>query len=146
MHASQTHPSHISDVSFTHFRRILHTFQTCLAHIPDASLSGEKGAWHSPMSCCSFIVRFCACMDKSCLRFRDVSHSFQMHANVTLELSCTSSLAKCAFVLWKTYWKSYGLLDGVAWYSCRVSCSHIYTFLKIFQLDKQHMMVTLWHA
>ena len=69
-------------------RRVLHAFQTCPTCIPDTpcTRSGHvpclaKMAWHSCMSCCSFIARFCACTDISC--------TFQKHANVSLVLSCT---------------------------------------------------------
>ena len=74
----QTHPASISGTSCKHFRYILH-----------ASHIWKKRAWHSHTSCCSFVTKFCSCMDASCMHPRRVLHAFQMHANVTLELSCT---------------------------------------------------------
>ena len=62
-----------SKVKRTHPRCILRTFQMRLARVLDVSRmcsvvspSGEKGVWHSRMSCCSFIARFYACKDTSC--------------------------------------------------------------------------------
>ena len=66
----------------TRFRRVSHAFWT-------RPSSSEKGAWHSRTSCCSFIARFCACMDASHVRPRRILHAFQTRSDVTLELSCT---------------------------------------------------------
>ena len=71
-----------SKVTFAHVSDASHT---CSVHAP----VWQKGAWHSHTSCCSFIVRFCACMDTSHVRPRCVLHTFQMRSDVTLELSCT---------------------------------------------------------
>ena len=62
----------------TCFRRVLHTFWVLPAHALGTSPSGKKGAWFSRMSCCSFIARFYACTDASCVRPRRVLHAFQV--------------------------------------------------------------------
>jgi len=61
-----------------------HTFQTHLARVPAAPPSGEKGAWHSHTSCCSFIARFCACTDASRVNRRRILHAFQTRSDITL--------------------------------------------------------------
>jgi len=45
-----------------------------------------KRVWQLRKSCCSFITRFCTCADVSRARS---ARRVQMHANGTLELSCT---------------------------------------------------------
>ena len=47
--------------------------------------------------------------------------------------SSQAQLAECASVLWKTYWNSYDLLDGVARYSCRVSNGDLFSQLYILK-------------
>ena len=42
-----------------------HMFQMCPACILDASHIWHKRVWQLIKCCCSFIVRFCACMDAS---------------------------------------------------------------------------------
>ena len=67
----QMHPASISDTS-------------CMR-----PTSGKKGHGTHIHLAAAFITKFCSCMDASCMHPRPVLHAFQMHADVTLELSCT---------------------------------------------------------
>ena len=75
--------------SKTKFSNMVRTAQpqgnvcTCPRRIPDL----VKRAWQLHKSCCSFIIRFCTCMDASHACSGCVLR--QTCANVTLKLSCT---------------------------------------------------------
>ena len=68
-----------------------HLSQVCPAYVLDVSRIWQKGVRQLRKSCCSFIVRFCNCMDVdvSRLHLRCILHMLLIHVNVTLELSCT---------------------------------------------------------
>ena len=58
------------------------------AQVPDASCI-RSGCIRIP--CCSFNMKFCACMGTSRACSGRILHAFQMRADVTLELNCTIS-------------------------------------------------------
>ena len=60
---SQMHPARVPDTSH----------RMCSGHIPHLT----KKAWQSRTSCCSFIMRFCTCMDASRVHFSRISHASQ---------------------------------------------------------------------
>ena len=69
---------------FFHFFYIYHKFiiqlssKVTFACIPDVfCMHSGKKAWQLCKSCCSFIMRFCACMDASCARFGHILHASQ---------------------------------------------------------------------
>ena len=70
----------IQNTPLMHPRRVLHASCMC---------SGWKRAWQLIKSCCSFIMRFCTCMDVSCVHSGCVSHMFRMHLMCMLERECS---------------------------------------------------------
>jgi len=76
----------------THFRHVLHVFWThpCLAKKGVVLMYVLLQLYHEVLRfSCAFRKHIARISDASYTHFRHVSHTFQMHSNVTLELSCT---------------------------------------------------------
>ena len=80
----------------TCFRCVSHPFRVCPTCILDASAFGKKvHGTHVRLAAAllqGFVLarmRLVCVPDVSCTHFRCVSHTFQMHLNITMELSST---------------------------------------------------------
>ena len=104
------------------------TYFSCVLHV---SRIWQKRAWHSCTSCCSFIMRFCACTDVSHACYGCVSRASQT-CPACISDACEVGAELCrmlaaAFAAWTKVQHSQHLWSYHAeWYIFTIRADYIY--------------------